>query len=297
MTSELDKHDAIKYRELTLKRSSIKGQITKFKNYISRLESVQLSSLELVELSLKLNKFEGLSSKFDDLQNEIEVLNHKNLDSEIDERDNIEQDFITCIATAKNLIEDANIQSEVLRKSSAFSCNHHHNSDPIGFKLPRIEVSKFDGAYFRWLEFRDTFRDLIHNNERISDIHKFHYLTSYLEGDAARIISNLEVSSSNYKEAWSLLCERYDKRRLLINYHLSELLNMKPITSESERSLRFLADHVTKNLRALANLGRPTDKWDDIIVFMMSSKLDSNSLMKWEELYSLFLIQMMMFQL
>lgn len=182
MTTESDKHNSIKYKELSLRRSSIKGQITKFKNYISTLGSVQLSSIELVELSLKLSKFESLSIKFDDLQTEIEVLNHKNLDSEIDERDSIEQDIISCIATAKNLIEDANNQSEARRKSSAFSCHHPHNSDPTGFKLPRIEISKFNGAYFRWLEFRDTFQALVHNNERISDIHKFHYLISYLEG-------------------------------------------------------------------------------------------------------------------
>ncbi|XP_047032656.1 uncharacterized protein LOC124639368 [Helicoverpa zea] len=289
MTTESDKV-SMKFRELSLKRSSIKGQITKFKNYLSSLESVQLSSIQIVELSLKLSKFEGLSSKFDDLQTEIEVLNHKNLDSEIDERDSIEQDIISCIATAKNVIEDANNQAEARRKSSDFSCHHphNHNPEPAGFKLPRIEISKFNGAYFRWLEFRDTFQALVHNNERISDIHKFHYLISYLEGDAARIISNLEVSSSNYKEAWSLLCARYDNKRLLINYHLSELINMKPITNESERSLRFLADHVTKNLRALANLGRPTDKWDDIIIFLMTSKLDSHSLMKWEELQNTF---------
>ncbi|KAH9634635.1 hypothetical protein HF086_010992 [Spodoptera exigua] len=109
MTTESDKV-SMKFRELSLKRSSIKGQIKKFKNYLSSLELVQLSSIQIVELSLKLSKFEGLSSKFDDLQTEIEVLNHKNLDSELDERDSIEQDIILCIATAKNVIEDANNQ-------------------------------------------------------------------------------------------------------------------------------------------------------------------------------------------
>lgn len=290
MTTDAEK--PTKLKELIVKRSSIKGQITKFKNYLLALQSleVELSSIELAELSLKLNRFEGLSVKFDNLQSDIEVLNYLSLDVEIDERDNIEHDIIFCIAKAKSIIENTNIQIETRRKSVApeAPCYHNQHNQGFGFKLPQIQISKFDGACFRWLEFRDTFQSLIHTNERISDIHKFHYLISYLEADAARVISNLEVSSLNYNAAWSLLCKRYDNKRLLINYHISALLNVQQITRESERSLRFLVDHVTKNLRALSSLGQPTDKWDILLIFMLSSKLDSHSLRKWEELRNSF---------
>ncbi|XP_028042685.1 uncharacterized protein LOC114252404, partial [Bombyx mandarina] len=278
-----------KYKELILRRSSIKGQITKFKNYLALFESSPLSSIEVAELSVRLNRFENLSTKFDSLQSDIEVLNHDSLEREIDERDGIERDIISCIATANSLISETNIQLEARRKSVAPpepQCHHHHD-DP-GVKLPQIQISRFDGAYFRWLEFRDTFETLVHNNSRISDIHKFHYLISYLEGDAARIISKLEVSSSNYRDAWSLLCERYNNKRLLINYHLSALINVQPIARESERSLRFLVDHVTKNLRALSSLELPTDKWDILLIFLLSSKLDNVTLIKWEELRNTF---------
>lgn len=52
---------------------------------------------------------------------------------------------------------------------------------------------------------------------------------------------------------------------------------------ETEGSLRFLVDHITKNLRALANLGQPTEHWDTVIIFWVCSKLDSQTLVKWEE--------------
>ncbi|KAA5586575.1 DUF1759 domain-containing protein, partial [Pseudomonas aeruginosa] len=84
------------------------------------------------------------------------------------------------------------------------------------------------------------------------------------------------------------LCERYNNKRLLINYHLSALVNVQPIARESERSLRFLVDHVTKNLRALSSLGLPTDKWDILLIFLLSSKLDNVTLIKWEELRNTF---------
>jgi hypothetical protein len=287
MTPEpIDKSNAAavtrRLQELTTSRSSIKGQITKFKKYMNEfMRKSDVTTIELAELSLKVSKLEGLSIKFDSVQNEIEVLNSENMSSELDEREMIEQNIITNIATAKTVLEN---HSEFKRRNSVAleaQCTHDHQDQ--SFKLPQIQISKFDGAYFRWLEFRDTFENLIHKNDRIKPIHKFHYLISYLEGDAARIISNLEVSSDNYAEAWKLLGDRYDNKRLLINHHLSSLFKIEAQTRESERSLRFLVDHVTKNLRALSSLGQPTDKWDMLIIFMLSSKLDSRTLMKWEE--------------
>ncbi|XP_028179428.1 uncharacterized protein LOC114366684 [Ostrinia furnacalis] len=277
--------DKSRLKDLLTRRSSAKGQITKFKNYINSISnSEDLTNIQLTELSLKLAKFEALSVKVDDLQNDIEVLNSDNIENEIDERDKIDRDIIINIATAKTILEKftRKLESEN-RRASMYESFCMDNQDNYNLKLPQIQISKFDGAYFRWLEFRDTFENLIHNNLRILPIHKFHYLISYLEGDAARVISNLEVSSANYDEAWKLLCNRYNNKRTLINHHLNALFSIKPLPRESERSLRFLVDHVTKNLRALATLGQPTDKWDVLIIFMLSSKLDSNTLGKWEE--------------
>ncbi|KAJ8724480.1 hypothetical protein PYW08_015954 [Mythimna loreyi] len=275
-----------RYKELVTKRASAKGQITKFKNYLNNISKEdELSDIQLTELTLKLAKFEALSVRVDELQNDIEVLNPDNIDAEIDERDNIEKDIIVNIATAKNLLEmfSRKNESEQRRNSvhNASCCTDDHHS--IGLRLPQIQIAKFNGEYFRWLEFRDTFESLIHNNDRISEINKFYYLNSYLEGNAARIVSNLEVSSKNYAEAWKLLCQRYNNNRILINHHLNSLLNIKPLPRDSEKSLRFLVDHITKNLRALASLGQPTDNWDVLIIFLLSAKLDSQTLLKWEE--------------
>lgn len=272
-------------KDLLVKRSSIKGQITKFKNYIDKISrSTDITSLEMAEVTLRLAKFETLSTKFDNLQTEIEVMNAQSIQLEIDERDRIESEIIQNVAAAKSLIAEYNRMNNEgeNRRESTSSAFPVSDQRELGFKLPQIQISKFDGSHFRWLDFRDTFSSLVHNNKQISDVHKFHYLISYLEGDAARIVSNLEVSSSNYKEAWQLLLNRFDNKRILINHHLDSLFNLQ-IQRESEKSLRFLVDHVTKNLRALASLEQKTDHWDVLIIYMLSSKLDSRTLLKWEE--------------
>nr|XP_049696300.1 uncharacterized protein LOC126054500 [Helicoverpa armigera] len=280
--------ESLKLKELITKRGSIRGRVTKFKSTLDSLALVEsISKLEVDKLALKLSKIETLFVEFDEVQNLIEVSNEEAQSSELVTRDLIENDFYHCIATAQNLIskhskvEDNENQSQ--NKSSVATCHHHDQScNALGFKLPVIKIPNFDGTYFKWLEFKETFVSLVHNNNKIENIHKYHYLQSYLEGEAARVIANLEVSHNNYSEAWKLLCERYDNKRQLINNHLKSLFNFNSI-QENDKSLRYVIDHVTKNLRALNSLGLPTDKWDVLIIYFIAGKLSSSSYFKWEE--------------
>lgn len=268
---------------LTTTRSSIKGRITKFKNYINLLkECDNISSEQMDELSLRLDRFRALLTQFDEVQTQIEVANPTSLDLELGAREEVEHDFFTLISAAQRMIEKSTGQSDFTSVKSEVQshCSHDHE---VNFRLPIIKIASFDGSYFKWLEFRDTFDSLIHSSDKIKPIHKFHYLISYLEGEASQVISNLEVTESNYAEAWRLLCDRYNNKRQLICNHLNSLFNLQPIGRESAKGLRFLVDHVSKNLRALNTLGQPTDKWDTLIIYMVSAKLDSNTNLKWEE--------------
>ncbi|KAL4720439.1 hypothetical protein ACJJTC_010674 [Scirpophaga incertulas] len=130
-----------KLKELSLRRSSIKGQLTKFKNYLVTLESIQLSSIQVAELSLKVKKIELLSTTFDKIQNEVEIINHTNLEYELTERDIIESDIITCIAKANSFIEEASIHSEARRKRITAVERRSFNGGEYGYAS--IQDSKF----------------------------------------------------------------------------------------------------------------------------------------------------------
>lgn len=45
-------------------------------------------------------------------------------------------------------------------------------------RLPQIELPMFDGELDNWIPFRDAFKSLIHNNNSLSAVDKFHYLNS-----------------------------------------------------------------------------------------------------------------------
>ncbi|KOB64376.1 Gag-pol polyprotein, partial [Operophtera brumata] len=112
-------------------------------------------------------------------------------------------------------------------------------------------------------------------------IDKYKNVIDALTGSAASVIASLELSSRNYDIAWKLLCDRYNDKRKLVCTHLKAMFDA-PITSEAS-SLRSLADHIAKHLRALSTLGEKTDNWDSLIIFLFSAKLDSVTSIKWEE--------------
>ncbi|CAH2093694.1 unnamed protein product [Euphydryas editha] len=162
---------------LRTKRSSVKGRVTNS------------------DLRIKLTKMEALSNEFDDIQQQIEVLSSDNLELELEERYTIEQLLDTLIATATHVLSQYNSNN----CNQSVSGGHSQcQNNPISFKLPQIQITKFSGNYSRLMEFKDMFSSLIHSNNQILPIHKFQYLNSYLEGDALGVISNLEISAVNY---------------------------------------------------------------------------------------------------
>lgn len=272
-------------KDLIRQRGTYKGRLTKYKEYLSSIQQINtknITTLQLKELSLRLSRLEALFSGYDTLQTRIEM-QCSNLDEQIDERELVESQFISLISMTQELIDSHSMSEEKKSEGVRTAQSNFESCSHSNIRLPTINLPTFNGNYLLWLEFRDTFESLIHLNESIPEINKFHYLRSSLEGSATVIIKSIEFTANNYKTAWELLCERYDNKNLLINNHMKALFTIDPLSRESHRAIRFLIDHVTKNLRALNTLGRPTDSWDDVIIYLVGSKLDTTTSRKWEE--------------
>ena len=104
-----------------------------------------------------------------------------------------------------------------------------HNS----LKLPAIKLPIFSGQYDRWISFSDMFKAMIHENDSLPEIQKFHYLKSSLSGEAEHLVSNLPMTANNYTVAWKLLVERYENNCLIATSHIRQLLGLKRLHKES----------------------------------------------------------------
>jgi len=125
--------------------------------------------------------------------------------------------------------------------------------------LPKLYLPKFRGDVTRWNTFWDSFQSAVHRNEGITNINKFNYLKSVLEGSAAREIEGLTLTEANYGAAVEILQERFGRP-------MDQLLKVSPCTSDRPSSLRFVYDQICVHTRGLASLGITSEQYGSLLI-------------------------------
>lgn len=181
-------------------------------------------------------------------------------------------------STCSTVIHQA--QASVHNERSA--SDHTHAQHRL-IKLPPIQIPSFDGQYSEWISFHDQFVSLIHNNTSLSNVNKLHLLKQNLVGEAANLLKNIAISETNYETAWLKLKKRYSNKRIIVNSYLHKLMSLRNVTQENAHSIRNLLDSATDCLTGLKSIGVDTTTWDPIVIHLITSKMDSESLKQWEE--------------
>ncbi|KAJ8949755.1 hypothetical protein NQ318_005078 [Aromia moschata] len=264
-----------------LNRFSVKRELRKKIQQIVTFNSLakfENFKRKFADLHTRLDNLETVFKDFQAIQSEIEFLDESQ--QTLLEREQFENSYYDTIARAKGHILDHEAKLKGENVESRPRENAHHVSN---VKLPSMTLPEFKGEYHKWLQFHDTFMALIDKNKNLSDIEKFYYLRGCLKGEAEHVLQALEASGENYKIAWDLLKERFENKRLIIDKHIQALFDITPISKESHISLRNLIDNYQKHLRALKQLGEPTDSWDRLIIHLLDSKLDPATKREWQQ--------------
>nr|CAI5833148.1 unnamed protein product [Callosobruchus analis] len=252
---------------LIRQRGGVKATLTNFEKYLTNIQTNQIEA----------------------------ICDENDLDREYNEREKFENNYYSVIAAAKKLLKDnepaqpcdrSSSGSQSLRNSILSNQVSSHYHPLQGVKLPTINLPTFDGNLQNWLEFRDIYESLIHKNESISNIQKFHYMRASLSHEPAQLIKGIEFSSNNYELAWDLLVQRYNNHKMLIQNHIKNIFNLETMAKESSKNIRNLLDCLTKNMLALGQLQLPVQQWDIPIVYLISTKLDNATAREWETLKS-----------
>ena len=141
-------------------------------------------------------------------------------------------------------------------------------------KLPKLVPKKINGDMTKWSTFWDLFESSIHYHPDLSDIDKFNYLHTLLEGPASDAISGLQLTSPNYNEAISILKKRFGNRQQIITKHMDLLMNIDPVTSPHNlKALRHLYDTVESQVRCLKSLGVPASTYGSLFSSVLMHKL------------------------
>jgi len=269
------------------KRRQIKTAATRIRNYVDNFNVEQGSRYDITERKQKLsdlwNQFDDIQSKIESLENaDLTIADKENLaEQQQNQRANFETAYFALMTKCELILDQFSIPRTQITDNLQ-STHTSNNSRDSRIRLPKIDLPHFSGAYEDWYTYQDTFEKLIHNNNSLTDIEKFHYLRSSLKEKAAEVIKSLETTTDNYQEAWDLVKARFDNKRWIVQRHIQAIFEASPVSKENHVALRELLDTTIKHVRALRALKLPTDSWDALLIHIIVSKLDATTTKAWE---------------
>ncbi|KAL4704409.1 hypothetical protein ACJJTC_000408 [Scirpophaga incertulas] len=98
-------------KRLKKKRSSYKGQLTLFENYLLTLEDTTLSKRQVMELQLRITKLESVLKEFDAVQLDIECI-CDDAQLEISERELVETKYYSLVTEARQMLNSTEDDGE-----------------------------------------------------------------------------------------------------------------------------------------------------------------------------------------
>jgi len=101
----------------------------------------------------------------------------------------------------------------------------------INVPLPKISIPTYSGLIDEWPEFNSLFNSLVHENLSLSNVEKFHYLKSFLNSDAASVISTYQLCGELYPLAYQALQGRYNNKWRLTQLHIDKILNFPKLAT------------------------------------------------------------------
>ena len=108
-----------------------------------------------------------------------------------------------------------------------------HTEHSPRVRLPEVKLPSFSGNLSDWPNFYESFKNMIHKNNDLSDTDKINYLIGLLSGKAASIAIGLPVIGSNYDILWNRLIQRFQNSRALAVLYLEKILELKPMITAS----------------------------------------------------------------
>ena len=100
-------------------------------------------------------------------------------------------------------------------------------------KLPKRELKKFTGKVAKLTDFWDGFKSAVHDYLYLAKVDKCKYLRCYLGEPVRSVVKGVSMTDAYYDTAVNLLIKRYAKPGVIMRAHITELLNLAPVFSES----------------------------------------------------------------
>ncbi|KAG1682986.1 hypothetical protein GQR58_010380 [Nymphon striatum] len=275
--------------EARKQRRSAQGWLTRATDNLAKAVESEGDKGDDATYAVLLDTLEKRLAKFQDLQERVENLYDDTIPDDVKLRKAEVDKAVQYLAKIDLLRIDVSkirkrIQDGVtatITKVSTASIS----SNMTSVRLPRIELTKFDGDVTKWQSFWDKFVALVDKSD-IPKISKFTYLESLLEGEAKFAIAGFAVTDNNYDSACELLLSRFGRKERVIFCHIQHLLKLSATFSNTKHQvsvaqLHKLHDEITSRVRSLHSLDISSDQYGIILTPVVLSCLPTDIRMEW----------------
>ncbi|XP_065084349.1 uncharacterized protein LOC135706631 [Ochlerotatus camptorhynchus] len=271
--ADWDEATAKKYRGLVRQRSQAKMKLVRINRTLIN-ETLGLAQLGVLSKNLAVTyaEYSQFHSKV------IALVPDEALDGQDDEYASFEKLYYDVSNAVEELLLEAKARATP-KVPQAIPAAPHVIIQQQPLKAP---IPTFDGSYDAWPKFKAIFQDLMANSGDTNAI-KLYHLDKALIGDATGVLDAKLLSEGNYEQAWTILTDRYENKRVIVETHIRGLLFLKKMTSESHKELRTLLNEATHHVESLRYLQQQiTGVSEHIIVYLIISALDKSTRKSWE---------------
>lgn len=255
---------ASKMLQLQQQRSVIKGKITRISSAITTALD---TAYDIYEIEIRGRDLGKQYELYDQLQTQIDLMETDKAKKQANEeyRDSIEKKYYTTMGRVSRLLANKNETQKQQNKNAMV-------------RLPLLELPVFAGEMREWPQFFNLFTTAM-EGAAASPLQCLQYLKSALRGDAANLIGSLLITEENYPKALNILKDRYENKCLAINQHFKNFLQCSAI---NRNNLKDYITTIRQSLDSLTALQLPVEHWDDILVYLITDKLDNSLRAAWE---------------
>ncbi|XP_035223176.1 uncharacterized protein LOC118195942 [Stegodyphus dumicola] len=239
-------------------------------------EILKKSDINSSELQSELNVFVSKAQRLEDTHvRYLSTLSGNEIEAEFDIIEDYRDKAVRIETKVKDILQNLqNVSTSNLILNESVNENVRTKRT---FKLPKLELRKFDGEIKEWLFFWSQF-EKIDKDTTISDSDKFQYLLqATVEGSRAReVIESFPPTSANYSKAIERLKARFSRNDLQVEVYVRELLKLvlrNANSSNSCNNLCALYDNLEQQIRALETLGVTTDESAALLYLLVESCL------------------------
>ena len=268
-------------------RTPIRASFTRTINEIETELSKDIRNLELIAV-----KFELLETIWYKLETLDTKVREEMLDADCSEQDlQSEQDAVDTYnehwISIRHKVQEVQTKSRPVSPTpSVSSLDSSTSIASKRYKLPKIELKKFNGELKDWLSFWSQF-EKIHEDKNLHESDKFQYLIQAMAtGTRARkLVESYPQSAENYPKVIEALRDRFGDKVLLTEVYVRQLL--KSVISNVAKSrepmpLSNIYDELESHLRALESLGVTSDQSAAFLYPLVESSLPEEIIKVWQ---------------